>query len=94
MTEFFYENGAHLFQAKESEENKNFVFSPYGSKVISTNVSATFDARHKRVRIRDSRFGVVNVQTFLYLCAKFHNFLPYSSMGCYRFPEWRKRRIQ
>lgn len=28
--------------------------------------------------------ALVNVQSVLYLCAKFYNFLPYSSMGYYR----------
>jgi len=36
------------------------------------------------IALRNYKIVVVNVQTVLYLCAKFHNFTTSGSMGCHR----------
>ncbi len=38
------------------------------------------------------KFDVLNVETVLYLCAKFHKYLPYGSMGSHRLKSGRRRR--
>lgn len=46
---------------------------------------------NQTIHVENPNLLCITVQTILYLCAKFHNFTPSSSMGCLRQKSEKKK---